>query len=216
MISFPEDSVPHLVKLISFSEDEIPLLKGRMTIWTTRVSDDFDKFDIGDVVETPWGEKYRVQLFKVIYDVEDHPFYDELTDEQIDFLSRFDEMKVLKLVEVNHVYKISGAILGCLGSRAGEVLYDVTKKLDGDPRRAVIESHGLVDRQEVEKWHKLHTHDVDGKGVPYFCVRNVCSGRNYVLFGDEDEWRPIDTEAEKEAAVKAGMEKGIPEEQLDF
>jgi len=216
-ISFAEDRIPPLVKPISFPEDEIPFLKGRKTIWTTRVSDDFDRFDVDDIVEAPWGNKYEVQMFKVIYNIDDHPFYDELTDEQIDFLSSFDEMKVLKLVEADAVYKITGAILGCLGSRADEVDYKVTEDLKDDPWLAIIESRGPVTREEVIRWHERHTADPDGKGIPYyFCVRDIRDNRDYVLFSDEDKWWPVNTKAEKKAAVEAGLAKGILEEQLDF
>ena len=67
------------IKAISFPDDEIPNLKGKRSFWTTRVSDDFWKYRIGDLVRTPWGGLYAITKEIVVDDIDNHPFLRELT-----------------------------------------------------------------------------------------------------------------------------------------
>ena len=111
-------------------------------------------------------------------------------------------------------YKIHGAILGCMN---GKVDYRISERLKNDPWMAVIESPGNVSMREVRKWHKLHQADPDGKRVPYyFVVDDSKTGNSYVWYTDDRKWMPINTKEEQEAAVKAGVGKGLVPEQLDF
>lgn len=50
----------HQTKKMRFPENEIQDLKSRNHIITHRVSRDFDRFDIGDVVKTPWDMTYKI------------------------------------------------------------------------------------------------------------------------------------------------------------
>lgn len=50
----------HQTKKMRFPENEIQDLKSRDHIITHRVSRDFDRFDIGDVVKTPWDMSYKI------------------------------------------------------------------------------------------------------------------------------------------------------------
>ena len=53
-------------KEISFPEEEIPGLRGKDSFWTTRVSADFSKYRLGDMVRAPWGGLYVVAEEKIV------------------------------------------------------------------------------------------------------------------------------------------------------
>lgn len=87
-------------KLITFPEKEIEKLKKQKKIITTRVSKDFDMFFKNDIVKTPWNNHYVVSDRLEIKDITKHPFYKELTKDQIKFLSRYDKIAVLTLEKI--------------------------------------------------------------------------------------------------------------------
>lgn len=108
-------------------------------------------------------------------------------------------------------YKISGAILGCLGTDANEVKYKVTEQLPDDPWLAIIQSDELVTNRELHKWHNLHNVDIDHKGIPYyFIVTDIFTNKQYIWYSDQDEMTPI------EYAKELGIKKGLDPQQLDF
>ena len=82
-------------KEISFPRDEIQKLKKQKTFVTTRVSDDYDKYHRGDVVITPWNVKYRIVKRVNIDNVKKYPYYNELTEDQKKFLSKYNKICVL-------------------------------------------------------------------------------------------------------------------------
>lgn len=84
-------------KEILFPQEEIQNIEYKNIIWTTRVDEDFDVFNVGDIVISPWETRYKIVQEIVIEDIFQHPFYVELTQSQIDFLDKYDRMKVLKL-----------------------------------------------------------------------------------------------------------------------
>ena len=98
-----EDETAASVKKIDFPADEIDSLKDRLSLVTTRVSDDFSKFAVGDTVIAPWGKTYRVTSRIEIDDINDHPYYDELTQDQVEFLSDYDKIAVLQLDEIQYL-----------------------------------------------------------------------------------------------------------------
>ena len=69
-------------KLMPFPEDEVESLKGRNSIITHRVSKERGKYDKGDVVSTPWGDKYVVSDRSDLKSVDDSPYAGFLTPEQ--------------------------------------------------------------------------------------------------------------------------------------
>lgn len=85
------------VKKIDFPEDEQAGLSGQDSIVTHRVSDEADKFKAGDIVESPWGDKYEVSDRKDVSKVEDSPYYKELTDSQKALLKVYNRIAVLRL-----------------------------------------------------------------------------------------------------------------------
>jgi hypothetical protein len=84
-------------KEISFPENEVQDLRGKDSFWTTRVSDDFSRYRLGDMVRAPWGGLYVIADEKVVDGVRNHPFYGELTQAQRDSLGKYGRMKVLRL-----------------------------------------------------------------------------------------------------------------------
>lgn len=86
-------------KNITFPSEEINNLKGKDHLYTTRVSSDYDKYNLGDTVTTPWGDNYVIDSEDIYDDVKKHKFYDELTDEQKKLLSQYKVMKLLGLTK---------------------------------------------------------------------------------------------------------------------
>lgn len=62
-------------KPITFPKEEIANLKGKKHFYTTRVSSDYDKYNLGDTVTTPWGDNYVVDSEDIYDDVKKHKFW---------------------------------------------------------------------------------------------------------------------------------------------
>ena len=105
------------IKKITFPPSEIETLKTQTKIITTRVSKDYDTFQKGDLVEVPWGDLFKVTERLEITKIEDHPFYNELTKQQIAYLKKHDKIAVLTLM------KQDKSTEGVLGSLFGRVEY---------------------------------------------------------------------------------------------
>ena len=84
-------------KDISFPDEEIAKLSQQSHIVTHRVSDDANRFNAGDIVIAPWGTSYKVTNKTMVDKVEDSPYIDDLSPQQIAFLDGFDEIAVLEL-----------------------------------------------------------------------------------------------------------------------
>ena len=87
------------IKEITFPSEEIDTLKKQNRIVTTRVSADYNKFFVDDLVQTPWGDIFKVAKREEISDVKDHPYFNELTEGQKKFLSKYDKIAVLTLMK---------------------------------------------------------------------------------------------------------------------
>lgn len=86
-------------KAINFPEDELANLKGKEHFYTTRVSSDYDKYNLGDTVTTPWGDAYDIVSEDKYNNLKDHKFYDELTDDQKRLLATYKKIKLLGLTK---------------------------------------------------------------------------------------------------------------------
>ena len=84
-------------KDISFPDDEIAYLSKQNHIVTHRVSDDANRFNVGDIVLPSWGIPYKVSSKLIVDKVEDSPYINDLTPQQLAFLDDFDEIAVLEL-----------------------------------------------------------------------------------------------------------------------
>lgn len=106
-LEIPEDCVMSLekadtktkIKEITFPSEEIDTLKKQDRIVTTRVSADYNKFFVDDLVQTPWGDIFKVTKREEISDVKDHPYFNELTEGQKKFLSKYSKIAVLTLTK---------------------------------------------------------------------------------------------------------------------
>lgn len=106
-LEIPEDCVMSLekadtktkIKKITFPSEEIDTLKKQNRIVTTRVSADYNKFFVDDLVRTPWGDIFKVTKREEISDVKDHPYFNELTEGQKKFLSKYSKIAVLTLTK---------------------------------------------------------------------------------------------------------------------
>lgn len=89
---------------IDFPEEEHRELIGRFDrqgcAYTTRVSDEADRYKVGDILETPWKSRVRVSEIRAFDDINDHPFLDQLTQKQIGLISGYGRYVVLKLENV--------------------------------------------------------------------------------------------------------------------
>lgn len=95
------DSEPGLealsdAKPITFPEEEIDQLSTQDEFYTTRVSEEYSKFQEGDVVITPWGKNYICVSRIELTDVKDHPFYKELTPDQVELIGQYNKIAVLQ------------------------------------------------------------------------------------------------------------------------
>ena len=90
------------IKSISFPEDEIEsiksYLKNNKSVYTTRVSNEYGKYRVGDIVKTSWNEYLNVFEIKEFADITSHPFYSELTDDQILLLKQYNKFQLIKLI----------------------------------------------------------------------------------------------------------------------
>jgi len=89
------------MKPISFPKEEIPNLIKRSTIVTTRVDREFNKYFLGDILTTPWGDEFVVTSVQVIHSVKKHPNYTLLTPEQIQLLSKYNKMDVIQMKKIS-------------------------------------------------------------------------------------------------------------------
>lgn len=120
------------IKEISFPKSEIPKISKQNRIITTRVSDDYDKFFEGDAVIVPWGKKYYVTERIEISNIKEHPFYDELTKYQINYLKKFDKIAVLTLkLSEDEKLKIARKFISDVKNLAEEIGLNVFVVTDG-------------------------------------------------------------------------------------
>lgn len=99
-------SAPSDLYTIDFPPEEIPILQNQDTIVTTRVAEDCKKFLQGCLVIVPWKNEhggcilYLVEKREVFRDIQDHPFFAELTDEQVACIGSYPIYSVLILTKM--------------------------------------------------------------------------------------------------------------------
>ena len=86
---------------IDFPIKELTDLKSRLNknkpIFTTRISNEIDKYDKGMILGSPLGLLKVEKVSQVFDNIKKHPFYSELSTENIKELSG-NQMKIIKLV----------------------------------------------------------------------------------------------------------------------
>lgn len=146
-------------KPISFPKGEIESLKGRDSIITHRVSDEFGKYRKGDRVSVPWGDEYVVDSRTDLNDVSGSPYFGELTDEQRGELGKYKKIALLKLVRPmgkNAAHEISSpeeldALYAKLKYR---ILNQKTNRPFFNTNRDTFEKWHLLSPEQIKK-HKI-------------------------------------------------------------
>lgn len=85
------------MKKISFPDKELEQLAKQDKIVTHRVSAEFGKYQLGDIVEAPWGQIYEVTGKRTIKSISQSPFAKFLTRDQLELLEQYDQIDVLRL-----------------------------------------------------------------------------------------------------------------------
>jgi hypothetical protein len=87
-------------KPINFPEEEMKKLSGQKIIITTIGDKDYDKYNVGDLVVTPWMAVYQILKRQNFKKIEEHPFYNKLTSFQINLVSKYKKYCVLTLFKL--------------------------------------------------------------------------------------------------------------------
>ena len=91
-------------KQMIFPKEDIETLKKQDRIITTRVSRQFTKFNRGDKVIVPWGDKFKIVSIKKFKNIKEHPYYKYLTRDQIELISKYPNLAVLTLEKINEAW----------------------------------------------------------------------------------------------------------------
>jgi len=86
-----------MIKKINFPAEEIAELKNKNQLVTTRVSQEYNRYHIGEILQSPWKQRYIVINTQKIKHIQDHPYYAELTKEQIKLISKYKRINVITL-----------------------------------------------------------------------------------------------------------------------
>lgn len=89
-----------MIKTIHFPSEEIKKLQYQNKIITTRVSKEYGRYQVNEIVQTPWLENYTVYSIQKINNVKQHPFYSFLTEQQIQLLSKYKRIEILTLEKI--------------------------------------------------------------------------------------------------------------------
>jgi len=92
------------LKKITFPKEEhseiIDHLQNNKYLFTTRVSKEYDKYKVNDVLLSDIGYFFSVYSVDKINNVKNHPYYKFLTSEQIKIISKYNKIDILKLVKL--------------------------------------------------------------------------------------------------------------------
>lgn len=89
------------IKNITFPEEEIVVLKLQDQIITTRVSAEYNKWNVGDICRTPWGDLFKITDVKKFKDVGNHPYLKELTPEQIALIGKYKKISLVTMTKID-------------------------------------------------------------------------------------------------------------------
>lgn len=146
------------IKNISFPINEINTLKNKNNIITTRVSADYNTFFKNDIVKTPWDSYFIISDRIEITNINKHPYYDELTKDQIKFLSKYNKIAILTLEKIvksdfllDKEYKLGYATIG---AEKYEKPYDVETLKELYPKLLDDPVHKWRAKNGIELIHK--------------------------------------------------------------
>lgn len=89
------------IKFLSFSPDEILKYKDAKEFYIIRPNSYLTDYNLMDFIKTEWGKIYKIEDIQFFQNLEDYPFLNLLSKNEIMNLSNFTEtFKMLKLVKV--------------------------------------------------------------------------------------------------------------------
>lgn len=109
-ISQEELPIQIITKHISFPTSEIEFIKHQKVIYTTRINEEYDKYQLNEIYITPWDSYIQVVNIQEYTNIEDHPFYSKLNEEQL-VLLRSHPYKVLTLKTLPEINQYKGYAL---------------------------------------------------------------------------------------------------------
>ncbi len=89
--------------LMDFPKNEINTLKKQKRIVTTRVSNEFGKYKLDQIIKTPWNDLFRIIIITSFKDIKEHPYYSdpEFTEDMKKQVMKYDEFQVIILEKVS-------------------------------------------------------------------------------------------------------------------
>ena len=80
---------------ISFPEHEYESIQKYLNelgyCYTTRVYKEAGKYKVGELYKAPWGDVLKIDEVTIYCKVSERPFYDEMTDDEKDFIRKYSE-----------------------------------------------------------------------------------------------------------------------------
>lgn len=122
-------------------------------------------------------------------------------------------------LKASEKYFAEGIILGCFKDpEKAKKKYGliVVEKFENDPWIASVKTKEALELSLINQLCKDYCEDPDKKGVPYYFIVKSISGSEFVVFSDDYEWHPINTDEQKKKAIEVGVEKGLEKKYLDF
>ena len=98
--------------IITFPKDEWEDIRRRLdnnqVVWTIRVDKEYEKFKVGDVLDTEWNEKIEILSVKKINNgikelEKEYQFFDKLTGEMLEELKPYNAMEIISFKKFNKV-----------------------------------------------------------------------------------------------------------------
>jgi hypothetical protein len=103
------------MKFMQFPLEEYESIQARfdsgLDVFTTRVDEEFGKWELGEVVNSPFG-CLEIDAILAFHGVANHPFISELTPDQVQSLSKYEKFDLLKLSKAGFCEKIAAKLLG--------------------------------------------------------------------------------------------------------
>lgn len=95
-------------RIILFPKVEHGPLKRRLgknkKIYTIRVEEEYNKYSVGEILETEWEDLITVTNIEKITNIDQYRFYDKIGDDVKEFLSKYNELDVVELEMVTDIY----------------------------------------------------------------------------------------------------------------
>ena len=93
------------INYIDFPKDEYINIQKRFnsnkSVFTVRVSNEYNNYKINQVLDTPFGFKVIVVNIIILKDIKKYDFYSKLSNEQINLLNKYKRFKIIELRKRN-------------------------------------------------------------------------------------------------------------------